>query len=57
MSPGNVFTIEPIFMMKDVKTAGVWEDDFTLIAPGIPSGNFLVNVSFLFVKLNGNTLY
>jgi len=40
MSPGNVFTIEPIFMMKDVKAPHVWEDDFTLVAPGNPSAQW-----------------
>ena len=40
MTPGNVFTIEPIFMMKDIRAPAVWDDDFTMIAPNIPSGKF-----------------
>ena len=38
MQPGNVFTIEPIFMSADIKTPYIWDDDFTMIAPGIASG-------------------
>jgi methionine aminopeptidase len=38
MQPGNVFTIEPIFMMRQSKEPHVWRDEMTLVSPNNPSG-------------------
>lgn len=36
MEPGNVFTIEPIFMMHPGRYY-MWRDNFTVVSPGNPS--------------------
>jgi methionyl aminopeptidase len=36
MSPGNVFTIEPILMMHK-KSYYMWDDGLTVVSPGNPS--------------------
>ena len=41
MMPGNVFTIEPIFMMFPGKYF-MWKDNFTVLSPNNPSGNNFV---------------
>lgn len=41
MQPGNAFTIEPIFMMKQAKAPMLWSDEWTMISPGNPSGTCL----------------
>lgn len=39
MEPGNVFTIEPIFMIRNIADDyKIWSDKFTIIAPNNPSG-------------------
>jgi len=37
MSIGNIFTIEPIIMMKNTNNIKMWNDGWTVVAPGIPS--------------------
>ncbi|KRW98279.1 Peptidase M24, structural domain [Pseudocohnilembus persalinus] len=39
MEPGMVFTIEPIFMMKPGPYV-MWQDDFTILSPGVPSAQW-----------------
>lgn len=36
MEPGNVFTIEPIFLMKHGEYL-MWNDNFTVVSPDNPS--------------------
>ena len=39
MKPGNVFTIEPIFLMKNIlDDYKIWNDRFTIVSPNNPSG-------------------
>jgi len=54
MQPGNVFTIEPIFMMRDAKVPYMWEDDFTMLVPGVPSGKpFFQKIVLIFESSMG----
>lgn len=53
MQPGNVFTIEPIFMMRDAKVPYMWEDDFTMLVPGVPSGKFIYEIIIIFESSMG----
>lgn len=36
MEPGNVFTIEPIFLMQHGQYV-MWDDNFTVVSPDNPS--------------------
>jgi len=39
MEPGNVFTIEPIFLLSNTAdNFKSWRDKFTIVAPNNPSG-------------------
>jgi len=38
MNIGNVFTIEPIIVYRRPFKLNWWKDNFTVVAPGIPSG-------------------
>jgi Methionine aminopeptidase len=50
MQPGNVFTIEPIFMMKPAKVPYMWADEWTMTSPGNPSGKSRSNFSKLLAQ-------
>lgn len=39
MVPGNIFTIEPIMLIKKVEDYKMWNDNFTVISNDNPSGN------------------
>jgi methionyl aminopeptidase len=39
MEPGNVFTIEPIFLMKHGEYY-MWSDNFTVVSPDNPSAQW-----------------
>ncbi|CAD8142872.1 unnamed protein product [Paramecium pentaurelia] len=40
MVPGNVFTIEPILLMKDEQDYKIWNDNFTVISTDNPSAQW-----------------
>lgn len=55
MKPGHVFTIEPIFLMKNVVDDYIlWQDRFTVISPNNISGKTFSY--FLLIKNNSNKI-
>lgn len=44
MVPGNVFTIEPILLMRHGQYQ-MWKDNFTVVSPDNPSGILFFNHS------------
>ena len=37
MEEGHIFTIEPIIMMEDRNNVHMWNDNWTVVSPGVPS--------------------